>query len=167
MTTDTNLRKKEIQRGLAELQTVAKLRKISLPEVRPVANRSYIRFQVIYRHNPLAFIHDCFEWPEGQQPTAYQDRIAELLPLKHRIAVYGPRGLGKTANMSQLIWWALLTVNDVKVPITAGDWGQLEKYLWPEIHRWGARLKWSTKIHREPPTDRELMSFDIKLWIPV
>jgi intein/homing endonuclease len=64
--------------------------------------------------------------------------------------------------MAWLIWWALLTVDDVKVPITAGDWGQLEKYLWPEIHKWSHRLKWD-KIHRDPPTNRELMGTDIVL----
>ena len=159
-----SLTKQEIQRGLAEVAAVAKIRGIALPEVRPTINRGFMRFQSTYRHNPLAFMHDCIDWPLDTGPTYYQDHIAAALPEKQRIAVVSPRGAGKTGAMSLLIWWSLLTANDVKVPITAGDWGQLEKYLWPEIHKWAKYIKWDTKVHRPPPLlGKELRSFDIEL----
>jgi hypothetical protein len=155
--------KREIEQGLAELAAVAKVRGINLPVAKPIVSRSFQMFQAAYRHNPLAFVHDCFDWSKGEGPTHYQEQALAELPLRHRIAMYGPRGLGKSALMSWLIWWALLTVSDVKVPITAGDWGQLEKYLWPEIHKWGKLLRWGDKIYRAPPNNRELMGTDIVL----
>lgn len=39
--------------------------------------------------------------------------------------------------------WATLTADDCKVPTTASAWRQLTKFLWPEIHKWAARLKWA------------------------
>jgi DNA-binding CsgD family transcriptional regulator len=87
----SSLTKQEIQQGLAEMAAVAKIRGIALPEMRPMVNRGFLRFQATYRHNPLAFIHDCIDWPGDSGPTHYQDHIAAALPEKRRIAVVSPR----------------------------------------------------------------------------
>lgn len=35
----------------------------------------YERFQARYRHDPVAFIHDCVRWRDDERPTGYQDEI--------------------------------------------------------------------------------------------
>jgi hypothetical protein len=58
----------------------------------------------------------------------------------HRVAARGPHGLGKTTLASWVVIWFALTRDgdDWKVITTASAWRQLEKFLWPEIHKWGA-----------------------------
>jgi len=101
-------------------------------------------FRLTYRNDPIAFLHDCFDWREGEGPTAYQEEIIAVLPHKKRVAVRGPHGLGKTTIAAWVVLWFALTRDgeDWKMPTTAGAWRQLEKYLWPEIHKWARKIKW-------------------------
>ena len=121
-----------------------------------------VLFKLQYRHDPLAFIHDCIQFKEGQAPTDYQDEVAAELITRKRVSVRGPHGLGKTALAAWLTLWGLLTAEDVKVPTTASAWRQLTKFLWPEIHKWAARLDW-VKIGREPFNREELLTLALKL----
>ena len=115
-----------------------------------------------YRLNPAAFVSDLIQFPEGEKPTKYQIEVLEELPVQKRIAGRGPHGLGKTALASWIVLWAVMTSDDVKVPTTASAWRQLEKFLWPEIHKWAARLKWD-KLDRDPFSGNELLTLNIKL----
>lgn len=118
-----------------------------------------------YSNDWLAFIHDCFEWPDDQRPTPYQCEIISQLQETGRAAVRGPHGLGKTALASWVVLAFALTRDgqDWKIPTTASAWRQLTKYLWPEIHKWSRRLKWG-KLGREPFNSRtELQSLSLKL----
>ena len=121
-----------------------------------------VLFKLQYRHDPQAFIHDCIQFPEGEAPTEYQDEIAAELIVRKKIAVRGPHGLGKTALAAWLALWGILTADDVKVPTTASAWRQLTKFLWPEIHKWAARLRWD-KLDREPFSRDELLTLALKL----
>ena len=120
------------------------------------------RFRRKYRADLPAFVHDCVDFPEGEHPTAYQDEILAEFLLRRRVAVRGPHGIGKTALAAWVVLWAVLTAADVKVPTTASVWRQLTKYLWPEVHKWAARLRWPL-IGREPFTGNELMLLSIRL----
>jgi len=51
---------------------------------------------------------------------------------------------------------------DWKIPTTASVWRQLEKFLWPEVHKWARRLKWD-QIGRKAFDDHELLSLALKL----
>jgi hypothetical protein len=52
---------------------------------------------------------------------------------------------------------------DWKVPTTASVWRQLEKFLWPEIHKWVKKLDWE-KLERRPFIEGdELLDMSIKL----
>lgn len=121
----------------------------------------------VYYSNPVNFVRECFTWPEGQAPTSYQLETLGAL-LKHkRIAIRGPRGLGKTAELAWLIWWFSLTREamglDWKVVTTASVYRQLTKYLWPEVHKWAKRIRWD-KVGRPPVvTGRELLDVEVKL----
>jgi hypothetical protein len=53
-------------------------------------------------------------------------------------------------------------ITDWKCPITAGAWRQLEKFLWPEIHKWARRLRWD-KIGRDPYRRTELLRQTLQL----
>lgn len=80
------------------------------------------------------------------------------------MSIRGPHGLGKTALAAITILWFALTRDgeDWKIPTTASAWRQLEKFLWPEIHKWARRLDWS-KIPRDPFSGKELMTLSLRL----
>jgi len=120
-----------------------------------------------YYDDPAGFVRDCFKWPEGKGPTAYQLRNLDALIKHGRIAIRGPHGLGKTATNAWLILWFALTRDaagdDWKVPTTASAWRQLTKFLWPEVHKWARKLDW-TKLDRDPFDERyELQTLNLKL----
>lgn len=122
-------------------------------------------FRKAYRDDYCAFVHDCIEFKEGEQPTDYQDEILSELPIRRKVAVRSPHGAGKTALASWVILGFVLTRDgeDFKCPTTASAWRQLTKYLWPEIHKWSRRIIWQ-KIGRESLTiDKELLKENIKL----
>jgi hypothetical protein len=89
----------------------------------------------------------------------------EQLPVKKRVSLRGPHGLGKTADAAIIILWFALTRDgeDWKIPTTASAWRQLTKFLWPEVHKWYRRLKWDL-IGRLPFNERvELQDYSLKL----
>lgn len=64
---------------------------------------AYKAFQKRYRYDRVAFVHDCFAWEEGQSPAPYQDEILGLFDTCDRVAVYGPRSLGKCVPADEKI----------------------------------------------------------------
>lgn len=119
-----------------------------------------------YRDDPVAFVHDCFNWDEGESLTPYQAEICAALSAHRRVCVRGPHGLGKSALAALLILWFALTRDgreDWKIPTTASAWRQLAKFLWPEVHKWARKLKWSA-LGRGPFCERtELLALSLKL----
>jgi hypothetical protein len=127
--------------------------------------KSYAEFKAKYRNDPEGFVLDCFVWPSGKGPTAYQLEILRAIPEKKRVCVRGPHGLGKTALSSWLILWFALTRDgeDWKMPCTAGAWRQLQQFLWPEVHKWARALRWDI-IGRMPFDERlELQQMRLNL----
>lgn len=121
----------------------------------------------LYHDDPVGFIKECFIWEADREPTEYQLELAGLIVKEHRVSVCGPHGLGKTALASWLILWFALTRDalneDWKVPTTASVWRQLEKFLWPEVHKWSKKLDWE-KLERRPFIEGdELLDMSIKL----
>jgi hypothetical protein len=96
----------------------------------------------------------------------YQEEILEMVPHDGRVSVRGPHGLGKTALLAWMVLWFATTRDaagvDWKCLTLASVWRQLEKFLWPEIHKWARRLDW-TVLGRQPFSDGELMKLSIKL----
>ena len=131
-----------------------------MPQVTSASDR-FSTFQSQYAADPLAFIHDCMTFRPGESPTAYQDEILAELPIRKRVAVRGPHGIGKTALAAWVVLWALLTSDDCKVPTTASAWRQLTKFLWPEIHKWAGRLRWD-RIGRPPFGQNELLTQSLR-----
>lgn len=81
----------------------------------------------------------------GWDPTWYQELIMKTLADHKKVSVVGPHGIGKTGTDANVVFWFALTREmrgiDWKVVTTAGAWRQLQRYLWPEIHKWARRLK--------------------------
>ncbi len=123
------------------------------------------RRSTVYHTDPVAFVHDCFYWPEGQGPTLYQDEILAELVARKRAAVRSPHGAGKTAIAAWATLWMALTRDgeDWKVPTTASAWRQLTHFLWPEIHKWARRLKWDKVGRGSFDRNSELMTQSLRL----
>jgi hypothetical protein len=126
-----------------------------------------------YYDDPAGFARDCLIWPRGRKtgargaPADYQQECMEALVKHHRVAVRGPRGLGKSAQNAWIILWFSLTRDaageDWKAIVTAGAWGQLVNFLWPEVERkWAPRLNWKL-IGRQPFSPTELMRRELRL----
>lgn len=119
-------------------------------------------FMAKYGQDLAGFVEDCIIFDIGDGPTSYQKRILVGFPSWGRTAVRGPRGLGKTTLAAWIVLWAVLTSNDVLVMTTAGTWRQLQKFLWPEIHKWVERLNWEV-IGRPKFNRHELTKLSLKL----
>jgi hypothetical protein len=120
-----------------------------------------------YYHDPVLFAEQCIAWPAGKALAAYQREILAAIPGRRRVSVRGPHGLGKSSVSAIAVLWFALTRDaagkDWKCVTTAGAWRQLERYLWPEIHKWARLIRW-TMVGREPlDTHTELLTLNIKL----
>ncbi len=120
-----------------------------------------------FYHDPAGFADTCIRWPTGKSLAAYQREILTELPQRRRVSVRGPHGLGKSTTSAITVLWFALTRDaagvDWKAVTTAGAWRQLERYLWPEIHKWARLINWDM-LGREPLDPRsEILTLNIKL----
>lgn len=111
----------------------------------------------LYWDDPLGFVLDCFEWPDGEGPDVWQTKF--LLDLGHeirkrsfdpqnpvpvdpiRMSVASGHGIGKSTLMSLLFWYIMVTRPNAKGRVTANTFSQLETTTWAEIQKWGKRCK--------------------------
>ena len=143
------------QRGLLEQAR-------SLTQTQSQAAPAFQRFRERYQNDLASFVETCVRFRPGHGPAGYQLRVLRALPEKRRVAVRAPHGAGKTAIAAWVILHAVLTADDVKVPVTASAWRQLTKFLFPEIHKWAGRLRWDL-IGRQPFSQVELLTLALKL----
>lgn len=125
----------------------------------------YDRFRQTYWNDPVGFARDCIMWEANDGLTIYQKDILHNLPRQKRISVRGPHGLGKSCMAALSILWFALTRDgaDWKVATTASAWRQLEKFLWPEVHKWARKINWP-RVGREPfALSQELLSLSLRL----
>lgn len=122
---------------------------------RGTLHSQFADFQKRYKYDPVGFIQDCIQYQRGEHPTAYQYEIVSALINQKRVSVRAPHGSGKTTLAAWITLWAVLTSDDCKVLTTASAWRQLTHFLWPEIHKWSARLDWN-KIGRQPFRRKEM-----------
>jgi hypothetical protein len=115
--------------------------------------------------SPTAWAADCL--PEVRL-ARYQREVLDALPVKRRVAVRGPHGLGKTMQAAVAVNWFATTRElagkDWKVITTASAWRHLEVYLWPEIRKWSGRIDFET-LGRAPYNPRTEM-LDLRLKLP-
>jgi hypothetical protein len=120
-----------------------------------------------YRDDPVAFAHDCFDWPTGQRLAPYQQEVLAELPARKKVSARGPHGTGKTTTEAFALLWFAMTRDgdhlDWKCPTTASVWRQLEEYLWPEVHKWARLLRWDVVGRAAFTPARELQDLHLKL----
>lgn len=118
-----------------------------------------------YWSDPVGWARDHIKWRNNRWLAPHQQDILRRLHKEHRVAAYGPRGLGKTTVSAVAVLHFVATRDgfvDWKIPTTAGGYRQLEKYLWPEIHKWARLIRWE-KMWRRPWSRRdELMSLNLR-----
>lgn len=137
------------------------------PDVFRSLSYQYDVFRATYFNDRIAFCRDCIDWGVAGGLGRYQVGALRLLDEGFRSATRAPRSVGKTTIAAMAILHFALTRDaipgrDWKVVTTAGSWRQLDKYLWPEVHKWARRLKWE-KIGRGPFTKSELLQRELKL----
>lgn len=122
---------------------------------------------VPYWNDPVGWAENCLYWPTGKGLRPYQEDILNELVEFGRESARGPHGLGKTTIAAIAILWFAATREaagvDWKIGTTASAWEQLTHYLWPEVHKWYARINWKA-VGRPPWAEhRELLDWGIKL----
>ncbi len=116
------------------------------PAILRTALRTQEAFRRTYETDPVAWVYDNIRSPIGKSGwlAPYQEEALANIPLKKRVTMRGPHGLGKTAigALSPLWFATVYDGEDWKCVTTAGAWRQLKNYLWPEIHKWARRINW-------------------------
>lgn len=76
----------------------------------------------------------------GVKPEKWQRKFLQNVMDNPRCAVKSGHGVGKTAVLSWLILWWLITRHPCKVVCTANTAHQLSDVLWAEAKKWGRQL---------------------------
>lgn len=109
-----------------------------------------------YSHDPLGFAYYAFPWGEGElRDKNLEQWQAELLrslgegvisveqaiaaanstePIQH--ATTSGHGVGKSALVAIIIWWAISTFPDTRGIVTANTENQLKTKTWVEVAKW-------------------------------
>ena len=102
-------------------------------------------------HDPLMYTRVAYDWGQGdlrgsEGPRKWQQDIlneigtrlqnpkTRFTPIK--IAVASGHGIGKSALISMVVDWAVSTMPDTRVIVTANTENQLRTKTWPEIAKW-------------------------------
>jgi hypothetical protein len=105
--------------------------------------------------DPLGFVHFAFPWGEpGYEladlagPRVWQSallgELGNQLRQRHSAGEWAPiqlarasgHGIGKSALAGWVILWALSTMADTRIVVTANTDGQLRSKTWPEVLKW-------------------------------
>ena len=125
--------------------------------VPPELNRQIVAAVERYRHDPLGFVQFAFPWgqkgsPLEQWPGPQLWQVRILLQIaaalndpdpnrrKVRIAIASGKGIGKSALLAMIFWWAMATAPYTRARATAGTFDQLTATTWPEIVKWHSML---------------------------
>ena len=88
------------------------------------------------RKDPVLFVESVL----GATPQKWQREALKSVVEHDRISVKSGHGVGKSAYLSWLTLWWLLTHYPCKIAITANTAHQLNDVLWSEINKWAKRL---------------------------
>lgn len=109
-----------------------------------------------YREDAVKFVREVL----GVDPTPHQEAVLRSLTSEKSIVIKSGHGVGKTALLSWVVLWWLLTKPLSKVPITAPTMHQLKDIFWSELSYWYSRSelmqrlfeRGATKLH--PRSDK-------------
>ena len=86
--------------------------------------------------DPVLFVRSII----GVEPEQWQCDALYAVRDNDRVAIRSGHGIGKTAFLSWLILWWLLTRTPSRVACTANTASQLSDILWAEVAKWHRRL---------------------------
>lgn len=89
-----------------------------------------------WRGSPLLFAREALR----VELEDWQVEALEKVRTDDRVSVRAGHGVGKTALLSIVALWFLLTHFPCKIPVTANSQDQLRDVVWPEITTWARRL---------------------------
>lgn len=117
--------------------------------------------------DPAAFAAEAFTWADDTGLHPYQSEALTTVATRRRLVLRKLHGVGGTAVAAVAVLWFALTRDrygvDWKVVTTASVDRQLSEYLWPEIHKWAARLRWDALARPPWVKGAELLQTHIKL----
>ena len=110
-----------------------------------------------FQHDPEGFVLYAFPWGQpgplqNKKPRAWFRALCRRIGEKLRRnaerdvwevvqeAIASGHGIGKSAGMAQLVWWAMSTHEKTKGVITANTFTQLTTKTWPELIKWHGLL---------------------------
>lgn len=115
----------------------------------PAPSETFLEWLASVSDDPLAFVMGAFPWGEPgtrlekfSGPEPWQEklllRIKAGLPLGRAIqeATASGHGVGKSACVSWIIIWALVTKPDTRGVVTANTETQLKTKTWSELGKW-------------------------------
>ena len=116
----------------------------------PSPEDALIEWLASVERKPYEFVLGAFPWgeegtelakragPEAWQTQVLLDLQSELISPSEaiRFAVRSGHGVGKSALVSWIIWWAMATASDTRGRVTANTEKQLLRTLWPEVAKW-------------------------------
>lgn len=102
-----------------------------------------------YSYDPVAFVYWAFPWGEPGElakfdgPDEWQLFVLESLrdglitvDQAIQIAIASGHGIGKSALVAMIVWWAFSTFPDTRGVVTANTENQLKTKTWVEIAKW-------------------------------
>jgi len=100
--------------------------------------KGYVKMAKRYRDDPVGWIHEyiSFEGLKHQGLTEQQVEIANDLVKYKFLCVAAGGGIGKSALVSMLILWFLVTRPGARIPATAPNGAQLHDVLFAELSKW-------------------------------
>jgi hypothetical protein len=122
--------------------------------IKPEVELRLVDFISELKHDPAAFAQLMYPWGKGELrdsagPRKWQHEINCAIrdhlqsPMtRHQpllLAIASGHGIGKSAEISMVINWAMSTCPDCMVVVTANTEGQLRSKTWPEVCRWFRR----------------------------
>jgi hypothetical protein len=138
-----------------------------------------------FAHDPLGFVRFAFPWgEEGTElvsatgPRAWQAELLEGLGRRLRqsrepirIARASGHGVGKSTIAAWVTIWALSTMPDARVVVTANTETQLRTKTWPEVTKWlrlAIHRHWfrstATAVYSADPLHERLWRADAIPW---
>lgn len=86
--------------------------------------------------DPVLFVEGVL----GAKPEEWQKKALYAVRDNDRVAIRSGHGIGKTAFLSWLILWWVLTRSPSRIACTANTSSQLSDILWAEVAKWHRRM---------------------------
>lgn len=102
------------------------------------------------RNDPELFVRHVI----GAEPQKWQSEALQAIALENKIAIKSGHGTGKTAFLSWLILWWLLTRYPTKIVATANTAHQLNDVLWTEVDKWARKMDEGFKAQLDFKADK-------------